>query len=97
MEWVGSRGRCHLLKTFPAGGITSHRPAWAAAPELGRVAYVNFRHPQDSREARQHALARQLLLYDRPLKVEPVYLRGGGGGGGMLLSRFSRVRLCATP
>ncbi|XP_004581822.2 putative RNA-binding protein 15B [Ochotona princeps] len=48
-------------------------------PELGRVAYVNFRHPQDAREARQHALARQLLLYDRPLKVEPVYLRGGGG------------------
>lgn len=47
-------------------------------PELGRVAYVNFRHPQDAREARQHALARQLLLYDRPLKVEPVYLRGGG-------------------
>ena len=45
------------------------------------MAYVNFRHPQDSREARQHALARQLLLYDRPLKVEPVYLRGGGGGG----------------
>lgn len=43
------------------------------------MAYVNFRHPQDAREARQHALARQLLLYDRPLKVEPVYVRGGGG------------------
>ncbi|XP_007500609.2 putative RNA-binding protein 15B [Monodelphis domestica] len=45
-------------------------------PELGRVAYVNFRHPQDARDARHHARARQLLLYDRPLKVEPVYLRG---------------------
>ncbi|KAG9329533.1 hypothetical protein JZ751_010834 [Albula glossodonta] len=42
-------------------------------PELGRVAYVNFRHPDDAKEAR-HAKAR-LVLYDRPLKVEPMYLR----------------------
>ncbi|XP_028680411.2 putative RNA-binding protein 15B [Erpetoichthys calabaricus] len=42
-------------------------------PELGRVAYVNFRHPDDAKEAR-HAKGR-LVLYDRPLKVEPVYPR----------------------
>uniref|UniRef100_W5N7C4 Putative RNA-binding protein 15B n=1 Tax=Lepisosteus oculatus TaxID=7918 RepID=W5N7C4_LEPOC len=42
-------------------------------PELGRIAYVNFRHPEDAKEAR-HAKGR-LVLYDRPLKVEPVYPR----------------------
>ncbi|XP_048879621.1 putative RNA-binding protein 15B [Brienomyrus brachyistius] len=42
-------------------------------PELGRVAYVNFRHPDNAKEAR-HSKAR-LVLYDRPLKVEPLYLR----------------------
>ncbi|KAJ8360994.1 hypothetical protein SKAU_G00175190 [Synaphobranchus kaupii] len=43
------------------------------SPELGRVAYVNFRHSDDAKEAR-HSKAR-LVLYDRPLKVEPMYLR----------------------
>jgi len=42
-------------------------------PELGRVAYVNFRHTENAREAR-HTKAR-LVMYDRPLKVEPMYLR----------------------
>ncbi|KAJ8404069.1 hypothetical protein AAFF_G00344190 [Aldrovandia affinis] len=42
-------------------------------PELGRVAYVNFRHSDDAKEAR-HSKAR-LVLYDRPLKVEPMYLK----------------------
>ncbi|XP_041743187.1 putative RNA-binding protein 15B [Coregonus clupeaformis] len=42
-------------------------------PELGRVAYVNFRHPEDAKEAR-HAKTR-FVLYDRPLKVEPMYVR----------------------
>ncbi|XP_012673272.2 putative RNA-binding protein 15B [Clupea harengus] len=42
-------------------------------PELGRVAYVNFRHTENAREAR-HMKAR-LVLYDRPLKVEPMYMR----------------------
>lgn len=42
-------------------------------PELGRVAYVNFRHTENAREAR-HMKAR-LVLYDRPLKVEPLYMR----------------------
>ncbi|XP_043933732.1 putative RNA-binding protein 15B [Protopterus annectens] len=40
-------------------------------PELGRVAFVNFRHPEHAREAR-HAKGR-LVLHDRTLKVEPVY------------------------
>ncbi|KAL6464870.1 hypothetical protein MHYP_G00271870 [Metynnis hypsauchen] len=42
-------------------------------PELGRVAYVNFRQVESAREAR-HARAR-LVLGDRPLRVEPVYVR----------------------
>lgn len=42
-------------------------------PELGRVAYVNFRHTENAREAR-HSKTR-LVLYDRPLKVEPMYMR----------------------
>ncbi|XP_051549527.1 putative RNA-binding protein 15B [Myxocyprinus asiaticus] len=42
-------------------------------PELGRIAYVNFRHTEIAREAR-HAKTR-LVLYDRPLKVEPMYMR----------------------
>ncbi|XP_056293138.1 putative RNA-binding protein 15B [Pseudoliparis swirei] len=43
-------------------------------PELGRVAYVNFRHPEDAKEAR-HAKASRLLLAERPLKIEPMYVR----------------------
>ncbi|XP_038626781.1 LOW QUALITY PROTEIN: putative RNA-binding protein 15B [Tachyglossus aculeatus] len=65
-----------LFQQFKRFGEISLR--LSHTPELGRVAYVNFRHPQDARDARHHARARQLLLYDRPLKVEPVYLRGGG-------------------
>lgn len=42
-------------------------------PELGRIAYVNFRQTECAREAR-HAKSR-LVLYDRPLKVEPMYVR----------------------
>ncbi|XP_075039951.1 putative RNA-binding protein 15B [Mixophyes fleayi] len=40
-------------------------------PELGRVAYINFRRPAEARQAR-HAKLRP-LLYDRPLRVEPVF------------------------
>ncbi|XP_051932029.1 putative RNA-binding protein 15B [Hippocampus zosterae] len=43
-------------------------------PELGRIAYVNFRHPEDAKEAR-HAKTSRLLLAERPLKIEPVYVR----------------------
>ncbi|XP_030062481.1 putative RNA-binding protein 15B [Microcaecilia unicolor] len=42
-------------------------------PELGRVAYVNFRHPDDAKDARR--AKSRLVLYDRPLKVEPVFSR----------------------
>ncbi|XP_053325808.1 putative RNA-binding protein 15B [Spea bombifrons] len=40
-------------------------------PELGRVAYINFRRPGEARQAR-HAKLRP-VLYDRPLRVEPVF------------------------
>ncbi|XP_053577038.1 putative RNA-binding protein 15B [Bombina bombina] len=40
-------------------------------PELGRVAYINFRRPAEARQAR-HAKLRP-LLYDRPLRIEPVF------------------------
>ncbi|CAL8337704.1 unnamed protein product [Merluccius merluccius] len=43
-------------------------------PELGRVAYVNFRHPEDAKEAR-HAKSARLVLGDRQLKLEPMYVR----------------------
>lgn len=44
-------------------------------PELGRVAYVNFRRPEDAREARRAKSSSRLLLGDRQLRVEPVYVR----------------------
>lgn len=37
-----------------------------------RVAFVNFRRPDDAKAAR-HARGK-LVLYDRPLKIEPVYM-----------------------
>lgn len=43
-------------------------------PELGRIAYVNFRHPEDAKEAR-HAKSSRLLLGERQLKMEPMYVR----------------------
>ncbi|KAM3878264.1 putative RNA-binding protein 15B [Diretmus argenteus] len=43
-------------------------------PELGRVAYVNFRNPEDAKEAR-HAKSSRLVLGDRQLKIEPMYVR----------------------
>ncbi|XP_068450289.1 putative RNA-binding protein 15B [Clinocottus analis] len=43
-------------------------------PELGRIAYVNFRHPEDAKEAR-HAKSSRLALGDRQLKIEPMYVR----------------------
>ncbi|XP_075906254.1 putative RNA-binding protein 15B [Nelusetta ayraudi] len=44
-------------------------------PELGRVAYVNFRRPEDAREARRAKSSSRLLLGERQLRVEPVYVR----------------------
>ncbi|KAK5873170.1 hypothetical protein PBY51_013807 [Eleginops maclovinus] len=43
-------------------------------PELGRVAYVNFRHPEDAKEAR-HNKSSRLVLGERQLKIEPMYVR----------------------
>ncbi|XP_037534935.1 putative RNA-binding protein 15B [Nematolebias whitei] len=43
-------------------------------PELGRIAYVNFRHPEDAKEAR-HARSSRLVLGERQLKMEPMYVR----------------------
>lgn len=43
-------------------------------PELGRIAYVNFRHPEDAKEAR-HGKSSRLMLGDRQLKIEPMYVR----------------------
>ncbi|KAM9326807.1 putative RNA-binding protein 15B [Gastrophryne carolinensis] len=45
-------------------------------PDLGRVAYINFRRPADARQARHSKL--RPLLYDRPLRVEPVFTQVGG-------------------
>ncbi|KAG7494004.1 RNA-binding protein 15B [Solea senegalensis] len=38
-------------------------------PELGRIAYVNFRHPEDAKEAR-HAKSSRLVLVVEDLKPE---------------------------
>ncbi|XP_066471123.1 putative RNA-binding protein 15B [Tiliqua scincoides] len=70
-------GLFRQFQRFASGGASDISVKLSHTPELGRVAYVNFRHPADARDARRHSRARQLLLYDRPLKVEPVYLRGG--------------------
>lgn len=43
-------------------------------PELGRIAYVNFRHPEDAKEAR-HNKSSRLVLGERQLKIEPMYVR----------------------
>ncbi|XP_062977180.1 putative RNA-binding protein 15B [Elgaria multicarinata webbii] len=70
-------GLFRQFQRFASGAASDISVKLSHTPELGRVAYVNFRHPADARDARRYAKARQLLLYDRPLKVEPVYLRGG--------------------
>ncbi|XP_072845898.2 putative RNA-binding protein 15B [Pogona vitticeps] len=70
-------GLFRQFQRFASGGASDISVKLSHTPDLGRVAYVNFRHPADARDARRHARARQLLLFDRPLKVEPVYLRGG--------------------
>lgn len=44
-------------------------------PELGRIAYVNFRHPEDAKEARHAKTHSRLMLGERQLKIEPMYVR----------------------
>ncbi|XP_063797454.1 putative RNA-binding protein 15B [Pseudophryne corroboree] len=60
-------------------------------PELGRVAYINFRRPAEARQAR-HAKLRP-LLYDRPLRVEPVFTQQPAGAA----RRPEPVPLSALP
>ncbi|KAJ8388119.1 hypothetical protein AAFF_G00147370 [Aldrovandia affinis] len=64
------------------------------APELGRVAYVNFRHPDSAKEARRSRA--RLVMYDRALKVEAVtgsgLCRPAGGGGAAGKMREARAR-----
>uniref|UniRef100_A0A8C6VJV6 RNA binding motif protein 15 n=1 Tax=Naja naja TaxID=35670 RepID=A0A8C6VJV6_NAJNA len=55
--------------------------------DVSRVAFVNFRRPEDARAAK-HARGR-LVLYHRPLKIEAVYV-GGSSGGGSSRRRGSR-------
>ncbi|KAK5913226.1 hypothetical protein CesoFtcFv8_003026 [Champsocephalus esox] len=43
----------------------------SVSAELGRVAYVNFRHPEDAKEAR-HSKNSRLVLGERQLKIEPI-------------------------
>ncbi|XP_041046623.1 putative RNA-binding protein 15B [Carcharodon carcharias] len=59
-------GLFHEFKKFGEVSVSATH-----TPEGGRLAYVHFRHHEDAKEAR-HAKGR-LVLYDRPLKIEPVY------------------------
>ncbi|XP_072438819.1 putative RNA-binding protein 15B [Chiloscyllium punctatum] len=59
-------GLFHEFKKFGEVSVNATH-----TPEGGRLAYAHFRHHEDAKEAR-HAKGR-LVLYDRPLKIEPVY------------------------
>uniref|UniRef100_A0A803TZ95 RNA binding motif protein 15 n=1 Tax=Anolis carolinensis TaxID=28377 RepID=A0A803TZ95_ANOCA len=73
-------GLFHEFKRFGDVSVKISRlpPGTGAADE--RVAFVNFRRPEDARAAK-HARGR-LVLYDRPLKIEAVYIGSGGGATG---------------
>ncbi|OXB67214.1 hypothetical protein ASZ78_015855 [Callipepla squamata] len=78
-------GLFHEFKRFGDVSVKISRlpPGSGAADE--RVAFVNFRRPEDARAAK-HARGR-LVLYDRPLKIEAVYVGSGGGSSRRRSSR----------
>ncbi|XP_054251907.1 RNA-binding protein 15 [Indicator indicator] len=78
-------GLFHEFKRFGDVSVKISRlpPGTGAADE--RVAFVNFRRPEDARAAK-HARGR-LVLYDRPLKIEAVYVGSAGGGSRRRSSR----------
>ncbi|XP_059800537.1 putative RNA-binding protein 15B [Hypanus sabinus] len=59
-------GLFHEFKKFGEVSVNATQ-----TPEGDRLAYVHFRQHENAKEAR-HAKGR-LVLYDRPLKIEPVY------------------------
>ncbi|XP_053943518.1 RNA-binding protein 15 [Cuculus canorus] len=78
-------GLFHEFKRFGDVSVKISRlpPGTGATDE--RVAFVNFRRPEDARAAK-HARGR-LVLYDRPLKIEAVYVGSSGGSGRRRSSR----------
>ncbi|XP_070797531.1 RNA-binding protein 15 [Pituophis catenifer annectens] len=80
-------GLFHEFKRFGDVSVKISRlpPGTGSGDE--RVAFVNFRRPEDARAAK-HARGR-LVLYHRPLKIEAVYV-GGSSGGGSSRRRGSR-------
>ncbi|XP_074044477.1 LOW QUALITY PROTEIN: RNA-binding protein 15 [Macrotis lagotis] len=63
-------GLFHEFKRFGDVSVKISRLPGGSGDE--RVAFVNFRRPEDARAAK-HARGR-LVLYDRPLKIEAVYV-----------------------
>uniref|UniRef100_A0A670XN53 RNA-binding protein 15 n=1 Tax=Pseudonaja textilis TaxID=8673 RepID=A0A670XN53_PSETE len=80
-------GLFHEFKRFGDVSVKISRLPPGSGSGDERVAFVNFRRPEDARAAK-HARGR-LVLYHRPLKIEAVYV-GGSSGGGSSRRRGSR-------